>query len=95
MFQKLRMRRAARKYARRLGTRLASSYGSSEFYTPQQIEHAAQRCHLPMKYLKIGQAACLPHDTYFDINPDSAPAEYTLFSAAGEAASPNPNVMQI
>lgn len=57
---KLRLRSAARRYARSLGPRLRRDYGAGVHYTPGQIRTAAAKCKLPTAYLSIGFAAFLP-----------------------------------
>jgi len=61
---RMRLRSAARRYARRLGPRLRQDYGASERYTPGQIRTAAAKCKLPARFLCIGFAAFLPEEVY-------------------------------
>lgn len=61
---RMRLRSAARRYARRLGPRLRHDYGAGERYTPGQIRTAAARCKLPARFLCIGFAAFLPEEVY-------------------------------
>lgn len=60
----LRLRRAARTYARALPSVLLRSYGASEFYTAAQIEAAVRKAQLPPRYIAIGYATFLPEDAF-------------------------------
>lgn len=70
MFQSLRLRRAAKHYARHLPGALRQGYGATEFYTAQQIEAAVKKAQLPMQYIAIGYAAFLPEDAFRGLGLD-------------------------
>ncbi len=67
LISRLRFRAAARKYARLLGPKLSHDYGSSADYTPAQIEAAAKKLRLPIRYLCLGQAAFLAEEQFAKI----------------------------
>ena len=63
-FQTLRLRHAAKTYARRLPRFLAEGWGGSETYTPGQIEVAARELKLDPAYIAIGYARFLPENEF-------------------------------
>src|SRR5690242_18429740 len=71
-----RLRRAARRYARRLGPRLFRDYGSGPHYTAAQIRIAAHKCRLPALFLKIGYAAFLTEENFQSVVPVPTWGEY-------------------
>jgi hypothetical protein len=64
VFQSVRLRSAARRYAREVWPRLQKDYGSGETFTVEQVRAAARRARLPDRYLPIGYAAFLPEDAF-------------------------------
>ncbi len=62
--QRLRLRHAAKHYARRLGPALSKAYGPSETYTPAQIRAAVSKLGLSPKYFALGYAAFLSEEVY-------------------------------
>src|ERR1700743_639430 len=70
MFRSLLLRRAARRYAKRLPDVLHQGYGASEQYTPAQIAAAVRRADLPQQYIAIGYAAFLAEDAFRRQVPD-------------------------
>jgi hypothetical protein len=105
MMQALRLRSAARKYARRLGPQLAKSYGPAEYYTREQIRAASLKCRLPRRYLSIGYAAFMPEEAFREIVNNNLQdyqelrvlflryVDFGLRSATSNA-SENPYIMQ-
>ena len=61
---RLRLRRAAKRYARHLGPHLSRAYGPSEFYTPGQIRAAVAKTGLNPKFIVLGYAAFLPEEGF-------------------------------
>jgi hypothetical protein len=59
LFFRFRVKRAAKRYAKKLGGRLRYDFGASEFYSPQQIASTAAKLGLPPKYVVLGYAAFL------------------------------------
>jgi hypothetical protein len=57
--QQMRMRRAARQYARRLGPHLRRTHGLSDNYTPGQIRTGIDKLRLDAQYIALGYAAFL------------------------------------
>lgn len=72
MFERLRLKRAARGYARKLPRQLARDYGPSEFYTEAQIRRSVDRAALSAKFVAIGLAAYL-HEEAFDALSSTMP----------------------
>jgi hypothetical protein len=70
-FRRLRMRRAAKRYARKLGPQLQRSYGTSERYTASQIRAAAAKLRLNGRFIALGYAAFLGADDYASIAPNT------------------------
>lgn len=65
MFASWFLRRAARKYARKLPHELARDYGLHEFYTEPDIRNAMAAAGLNQKYAVLGYARFL-HRDHFD-----------------------------
>jgi hypothetical protein len=84
----VRLRRAARRYARLLGQRLSRDYGSGTRYTPAQIRAAAHRCGLSDAFLKIGYAAFLTEENFRHVVPAQAWSEYDLLRALFRSHAP-------
>ena len=63
-FERWQWHRAAKAYARRLGSRLAISYGGELPYTPEQIETAVRGVSLDPRYIAIGYAQFAEAATY-------------------------------
>src|ERR1044071_3597567 len=61
---RLRLHRAAKRYARRLGPYLARAYGPSEFYTPAQIRAAVAKTGLNPNFIILGYAGFLPEEGF-------------------------------
>jgi hypothetical protein len=66
-FRILRLRAAAKRYARRLPAYLSRAYANSEVYTPQQIAHAVAALRLPSDHMALAYAAYLPKAAYDEI----------------------------
>jgi hypothetical protein len=64
LLRRLQIRRAAKRYTRRLGPHLARAYGPSEFYSPGQIRAAVTKLGLSPKFIILGYAAFLPEDGF-------------------------------
>jgi hypothetical protein len=58
------LRRAAKRYARRLGPYLRRAYGAAERYTPAQIRAAAAKLGLNFRYIALGYASFMSADDY-------------------------------
>jgi|GEM_PF-5757755 hypothetical protein len=56
----LRLRSAAKKYARNLGPQLIQDYGANETYNEAQIRAAIRKRKLPEADIKLGFAAFMP-----------------------------------
>ena len=76
--ERIRRRRAARKYARLLGPRLRRDYGRSEHYTIGQIRTAAGKLRLPERYLNIGYAAFLSEEAFRSAATEDARNDYSV-----------------
>jgi hypothetical protein len=63
IIERLRLRSAARRYARALPAQLRRDYGGGP-YTRAQIRGSAQRAKLPLAYVCIGYAAFLNEDAF-------------------------------
>ena len=61
---RLRLRRAAKRYARHLGPHLSRAYGLSEFYTPDQIRAAVAKTGLNPKFIVLGYASFSPEEGF-------------------------------
>ena len=70
LLQWLRLRSAAKRYARSLGPALLRDYGTSEFYNPQQIRATVRRLGLPEAFIDLGFAAFLPEATFDEVAID-------------------------
>jgi hypothetical protein len=64
LIEKIRLTRAARRYARRLGPQLRRDYGGGRAYTAAQIATAVRKCRLPARYTKLGYAAFMEEDAF-------------------------------
>jgi hypothetical protein len=69
-FRRMRMRRAAKQYARRLGPHLRRTYGLSDTYTPGQIRNGIDRLRLDSTYVVLGYAAFLDKDSFTTLASD-------------------------
>ena len=67
LFLKFWVRRAAKRYARRLPDALAEGWGVSETYTPPQIRVTVQKLRLDPKFIALGFAAFLTEEEYLAI----------------------------
>ena len=67
----MRLRKAARRYARELPSRLRKDYGASKTYTSPQIVRAAESAGLPSNYICLGLAAFLTEEAFNSIGPQS------------------------
>ena len=67
LLQWLRLRSAAKRYARSLGPALLRDYGTSEFYNPQQIRATVRRLGLPAAFIDLGYAVFLPEATFDEV----------------------------
>ena len=65
--QRLRLRRAAKRYARRLPPHLRRAYGAAEHYTAPQIRAATAKLGLDSRYIAFGYAAFMSEDEYASI----------------------------
>jgi hypothetical protein len=72
----MRLRQAARRFARQLPRQLRSDYGASETYTPPQIVRAVNRAGLPTKYICIGLAGFLTEEAFNVLKPRSFGLSY-------------------
>ncbi len=70
MFAKLRLRHAAKHYARSLPPALRRGWGVCKHYTPAQIRRAAENAGLDLRYIALGYAAFLPVETFDALRPD-------------------------
>jgi hypothetical protein len=88
---RLRLRRAAKRYARQLGPHLRRAYGAAEHYSMPQIRAAVGRLGLNADFLALGLAAFLPEEEFASqagempiyIPYDAARALVTRFQSAG------------
>jgi hypothetical protein len=64
MFAKLKLRFAARRYARRLPSALKRGWGASGNYSPPQIIKAANSAGLDLNFIAIGYAAFLRREQF-------------------------------
>lgn len=71
-------RRAARKMVRRLPLVMTRNWGSSKYYTPQQVRRALQETGLHGKFDFIALAAFLTPDDYDTCLPQGAHPEYDV-----------------
>ncbi len=62
--QTLRLRHAAKSYARKLPRFLAKGWGGSKTYTPGQIEVAVRELKLDPDYIGLGYARFLPKNEF-------------------------------
>ena len=69
MFNSWRKRRAAKRYAGKLGARLVRSFGASETYTPGQIDRGVRELKLDARYIAFGYAVFLDEETFNDLAP--------------------------
>jgi hypothetical protein len=68
--QQMRMRRAAKQYARRLGPHLRRTYGLSDNYTPGQIRNGIDKLRLDSTYVVLGYAAFLNEASFAALASD-------------------------
>jgi len=68
--QHMRMRRAAKQYARRLGPHLRRTYGLSGSYTPGQIRTGIDKLRLDAQYIALGYAAFLDETSFAALASD-------------------------
>ena len=61
---RLRLRRSAKRYARKLGPALNKAYGPSDTYTPGQIRTAISKLGLSPEYSALGYATFLSEEDY-------------------------------
>lgn len=69
MFERLRVRRAAREYASKLPRQLAKDYGPAEFYTEPQIRKSAGRANLNANFVVLGFAAYVREEEFKQLKP--------------------------
>jgi hypothetical protein len=81
LVERLRLRLAARHYARRLGPRLYRDYGGGEEYSAGQIRAAAHKVGLTARFLKIGYAAFMTRESFEAVMPADAWSEYEALRA--------------
>ena len=67
----IRLRKAAKRFARELPRKLSNDYGASKTYTPPQIVRAVERAGLPTDYICLGFAAFLTEETFNSLGPRS------------------------
>ena len=72
----LKLKSAAKRFARELPPQLLRDYGASKFYTPQQIETSAGRAGLPARYVSLGWAMFLDAATFASVADANAPGSY-------------------
>ena len=64
---RLKWRRAAKAYARRLGSELAKAYGGLPPYTTEQVATAARRLGLDTRWIALGYAPFVAEADYHGI----------------------------
>ncbi len=64
LIEKLRLRLAASRYAKRLGPQLRHDYGGGGEYTVGQIRAAVRKCWLPARHIKLAYAAFMTEDAF-------------------------------
>jgi hypothetical protein len=69
-FRRFWLHRAAKQYARKLGSQLARAYGPSEHYSAPQIRAAIGRLGLNPKYLALGYASFVREDVFAELAVD-------------------------
>ena len=72
----LRLRRAARRYGRLLGPRLARDHGAAGPYTPEQIRAAVREAGLSEQFIVLAYAAFLTEDAFRALGPHDAGQGY-------------------
>jgi hypothetical protein len=68
-FQRFRLRRAAKRYARRLGPQLQRSYGAATFYTVTQLFAAMAKQRLDPDFVVIACAMFLDKEAFDEFAP--------------------------
>jgi hypothetical protein len=64
LLRRLRIRRAAKRYARQLGSQLQRGYGASEFYTSAQIRTSVAKLGLNPQFIALGYASFLNEEEF-------------------------------
>jgi hypothetical protein len=64
LLRRLRIRRAAKRYARQLGSQLQRGYGAAEFYTPAQIRASVAKLGLNPQFIALGYTSCLNEEEF-------------------------------
>jgi hypothetical protein len=64
LLRRLKLRRAAKRYARQLGSQLQRGYGAAEFYTPAQIRASVARLGLNPQFIALGYASFLNEEEF-------------------------------
>jgi hypothetical protein len=90
LLERLRRRRAAKQYSRRLGPHLRRAYGAAEYYTFPQIRVAVARLGLDAKFIAFGCAAFLSKEAYASATAVT-PIEMTYEEARGLLARFRPS----
>ncbi len=76
----MRLRHAAKAYARKLPRFLAENWGGSKTYTPEQLQVAVERLGLSPDFIAVAYAVYLPRET-FDALIDRVRAPVTYEAA--------------
>ena len=63
----LRLRSAAKKYARSLGPQLIHDYGANETYNEVQIRSTVRKLKLSDRYIKLGFSAFMPEPEFIKL----------------------------
>lgn len=84
----LRLRSAARKYARRLGAQLRADYGAGEHYNRAQIEASARRAQLPGGYMRLGYAGFMNETAFLELNQVETVSTYQELRAVLQRHTP-------
>ena len=70
-FHRWQMRRAAKRYADRLGPHLRRAYGPAEHYDAGQVRESVAVLRLSYTYIALGYAAFLSEDRYAAVMADA------------------------
>lgn len=70
-FRRWQLRRAAKRYAVRLGPHLRRTYGAAEHYDAGQVRESVATLRLSYTYIALGYAAFLPPDRFAAVIADA------------------------
>jgi hypothetical protein len=86
MIERLWLRYAVHRYARRLGPRPCRDYAGGDHYGTGQIRTPTRKCRLPERFLNIGYAAFLTKEAFRSVVSEEAWRDYqplrTLYRAS-------------